>query len=324
MEALESNITLLAGGNISLNNEHSYFYYRDEDKAADERLTLKAGGNIGSAERPILLDMAETLYIQAAMDYFIRAEALIPDPNLNPGEDVLFHRVIRQDVVHSGYDADGNFVSGEYLVDGNPLTEQINAALEIQTNEEIAKWLAGRVDRAQASSILTRDALARLITSGVLTKTSLVALLAGDNRNIKKQVNAIFEQPTAAQTLADMLLGKMAEQANGTYTMDNGQLTQIFKGAMDGGELQPAGKQRPQPRCGLERPDIRDRLRPDRRVLINRDVLGRDPYPGEHVEVHRADLHLAPERPLQRALDLAAVAFRADAGRHHSGHQQQQ
>ena len=241
IESSDSNLALLAGGNIALKNEHSYIYYRDNDKAADERLTLKAGGNIGSADRPILLDMAETLYIQAAMDYFIRAEVLVPDPNLNPGDDVLFRRVIGQDIIHSGYDDDGNFVSGDYLGDGNPLTEQINAALAIQTNEEIAQWLAGRIDRLQAVSILTKDALVRLITSGALTKTALVALLAGDNRNVKKQVNAIFEQPNAAQTLADMLLGKMADKVNGAYTMDNGQLAQIFKGAMGGGELKPVG-----------------------------------------------------------------------------------
>jgi hypothetical protein len=240
LEASDSNITLLAGGNITLNNENSYIYFRDEDKTTDERLTFKAGGNIGAANRPVLLDIAETLYIQAAVDYHIRSEELIPDPSLNPGEDVLFRRVIRQDVIHNGYDADGIYVNGEYLANGKPLTEQINIALDIQTNVQIAQWLAGRVDRSQASTILTRDALARLISSGVLTKPALLALLAGDSRLLKKQVNAVFDQSNAAQTLADMLLGKIAEQANGTYSMDNNQLAQVFKGAMDGGELQPA------------------------------------------------------------------------------------
>jgi hypothetical protein len=240
MEASESVITLLAGGNITLKNNNSYICYRDADKTADERLTLRAGGNIGSADRPVLLDMEETLYILAAMDYFIRAEALVPDPNLDPGMDVLFHRVIKQDVLQSGIDADGSLVSGEYLANGTPLTEQINASLAIQTNDEIAQWLAGRMDRAQAASVLDRDALARLISSGVLTKPALVALLSGDDRNIKKQVNTIFEQPDAAQTLADMLIGKMKEQANGAYSMDTNQLAQVYMGAMNGGELQPA------------------------------------------------------------------------------------
>jgi len=167
IEAYNSAVTLKANqGYVRMAADTGYLW-----ADATSTITLGAKQDIGSASRPLVVDIPQTntLYIDFAYNWYIDGVELVGDAR---------EREKPQQPRVEGRDKDGNWIIGYYL--GEAGSETIYVSLPWQTPEELAQWIVDSLDRDAWRALLTDDVLASLIEQGFFDAESLAALLCDE------------------------------------------------------------------------------------------------------------------------------------------------
>ncbi len=250
VEARESNLTMGAGSSLNASGSAGYIRFRDTD-GTDNAFTL-AGGNIGTAAQPLMVDTDDILFLPTVQDYYLESVELAGD---------AFYTGKRPDpdLQASGLDKDGKLQSGDLLQDiGNGT---YYGKLAQQLNGEIASLIVARKDRQTAADLLTEEALALLMEKGSITAQTLQQLLVSDAgvqllsvqkiQELLAQGNEILNGLSGYAVLAQTLKPQLTAQAVTdeaiisylTLAMDEGkvdlaQVETILEAAVTDAEIQ--------------------------------------------------------------------------------------
>ena len=125
-------------------------------------LQLAAGQDIGAYDVRLIADVPAliTLYVPNVTNYYI--DAL----DLPPG-------VVPADAILSGTDIDGNIVFGDYLKNIN--WQELYAAVDAQTPEELAEWIFENIAREDWAALLNGATIKILIQTGDFTSYELAS-----------------------------------------------------------------------------------------------------------------------------------------------------
>jgi len=164
-EGIDTALELLAnGGGLFGIDGASYLFLRGASS-----LKLSALGDIGRADRRLIVDIpAEiTLRVAAVDNYYIDSVELVGETK--------FARTRPAVNIGGGRDAGGMNREGDWLKDGG--SDALYPALDAQTPEELAAWIAARSARDAWTGLITEQALRDMIRSGAIAKSALKSLL---------------------------------------------------------------------------------------------------------------------------------------------------
>ena len=200
MEAADTQVRLTSASNIKTLDTKGYIWFRDEGTARDDNIILSAGGDIGSKDRMIILDLpqTETLRILQVKNYYLDAHIL---------DNVRLARSIVPAVYGIGRDASGNWITGEFLADAG--TQTLYGALP---GADYLAWIAGDMTREQwMAQLLDQGTLAAMIANGVITRDDLSALLVSRGIISRYRLTLWLRTPEGIAQLAAKLQPEMTK-----------------------------------------------------------------------------------------------------------------
>ena len=204
IEGADSEVTLRAT-NGSVLTEDAEGYIRLTGSSA---LTLAAGADIGRADARLRVDVPETLTVRIDTVTNLYLDGVVLEGD-------AFEGTLPQEDIRSGRNEEGETVSGDWIGDGG--SETLQPKLAYQTPEELAAWIASRMERDQWKTLITAQSLAAQVESGSISLAPLQSILVNDTDLSAKDLDQLMKTGDYAKLgtmLADALTGVKQDPMN--------------------------------------------------------------------------------------------------------------